>query len=213
MAFQQNEAAGGRDTTFSGEVGNGEAGIRDYGDDKARKARRNSGKSDGAGWSWREKWSARCQRSCRWTIRRCTRTTRWARWRWTRSAILAAATSTGGTLSKAPGRVGDSSLIGCGCYADNPSAAVSLTGWGEPIMKLVLGKWAVDRVAAGAVPEQAASDAIAHLFTRLGGRMAGLFCWGRMGGWGSRITRRGWRGGLRKRVGCRWGLRETGIRQ
>src|SRR6202042_1753047 len=82
---------------------------------------------------------------------------------------IAAGTSTGGTLSKAPGRVGDSSLIGCGCYADNLSAAVSLTGWGEPIMKLVLGKWAVDRVAAGASPEQAASDAIAYLFTRLGG--------------------------------------------
>src|SRR6201997_776933 len=51
---------------------------------------------------------------------------------------LAAATSTGGTLNKAPGRVGDSSLIGCGCYADNLAAAVSLTGWGEPILKLVL---------------------------------------------------------------------------
>jgi L-asparaginase / beta-aspartyl-peptidase len=82
---------------------------------------------------------------------------------------LAAGTSTGGTLSKAPGRVGDSSLIGCGCYADNESAAVSLTGWGEPIMKLVLGKWAVDRVAAGATPQQAASEAIAYLFKRLGG--------------------------------------------
>src|ERR1700685_1727940 len=32
---------------------------------------------------------------------------------------IAAATSTGGTLNKAPGRLGDSSLIGCGCYADN----------------------------------------------------------------------------------------------
>jgi len=82
---------------------------------------------------------------------------------------LAAGTSTGGTLNKAPGRVGDSSLIGCGCYADNLSAAVSLTGWGEPIMKLVLGKWAVDRVAAGATPQQAASEAIAYLFKRLGG--------------------------------------------
>ena len=82
---------------------------------------------------------------------------------------LAAGTSTGGTLSKAPGRVGDSSLIGCGCYADNESAAVSLTGWGEPIMKLVLGKWAVDRVAAGATPQLAASEAIAYLYKRLGG--------------------------------------------
>ena len=82
---------------------------------------------------------------------------------------IAAGTSTGGTLNKAPGRVGDSSLIGCGCYADNRTAAVSLTGWGEPIMKLVLGKWAVDRVAAGESPEQAAQEAIAYLFSRLGG--------------------------------------------
>ncbi len=82
---------------------------------------------------------------------------------------LAAATSTGGTLNKAPGRVGDSSLIGCGCYADNLSAAVSLTGWGEPIMKLVLGKWAVDRVQRGTAPEQSAQEAIAYLFKRLQG--------------------------------------------
>jgi L-asparaginase / beta-aspartyl-peptidase len=82
---------------------------------------------------------------------------------------LAAGTSTGGTLNKAPGRVGDSSLIGCGCYADNLSAAVSLTGWGEPIMKLVLGKWATDRVAAGEAPEMAAREAITYLYRRLGG--------------------------------------------
>ncbi len=82
---------------------------------------------------------------------------------------IAAGTSTGGTLNKAPGRVGDSSLIGCGCYADNLSAAVSLTGWGEPIMKLVLGKRAVDRVAAGASPDEAAREAITYLFDRLGG--------------------------------------------
>jgi L-asparaginase / beta-aspartyl-peptidase len=86
-----------------------------------------------------------------------------------RHGNLAAGTSTGGTLNKAPGRVGDSSLIGCGCYADNLTAAVSLTGWGEPIMKLVLGKWAVDRVAAGASPDEAAHEAIDYLFERLGG--------------------------------------------
>jgi L-asparaginase / beta-aspartyl-peptidase len=82
---------------------------------------------------------------------------------------LAAGTSTGGTLNKTPGRVGDSSLIGCGCYADNLSAAVSLTGWGEPIMKLVLGKWAADRVANGTSPEFAAKEAISYLFNRMGG--------------------------------------------
>ena len=86
-----------------------------------------------------------------------------------RHGNLAAGTSTGGTLNKAPGRVGDSSLIGCGCYADNLSAAVSLTGWGEPIMKLVLGKWAVDRVLAGDSPQDAAAAAIDYLYDRLGG--------------------------------------------
>ncbi len=93
---------------------------------------------------------------------------------------LAAATSTGGTLNKSPGRVGDSSLIGCGCYADNLSAAVSLTGWGEPIMKLVLGKWAVDRVQQGTPPAQAAEEAIAYLFHRLGGH-GGIILLGPMG--------------------------------
>ena len=81
---------------------------------------------------------------------------------------LAAATSTGGTLNKTPGRVGDSSVIGSGGYADNRSAAASLTGWGEPIMKLVLAKWAVDRVPLLG-PEQAAEDAIAYLYSRLQG--------------------------------------------
>src|SRR5882762_7693363 len=79
-----------------------------------------------------------------------------------RDRNIAAATSTGGTLNKAPGRLGDSSLIGCGCYADNDTAAVSTTGWGEPIMKLVLAKWTADRVASGHAPEQAASEAIQH---------------------------------------------------
>jgi beta-aspartyl-peptidase (threonine type) len=82
---------------------------------------------------------------------------------------LAAATSTGGTLNKTPGRVGDSSLIGCGCYADNMKAAVSCTGWGEPIMKLVLGKWACDRVEEGDMPQVVAKQAITYLKTRVNG--------------------------------------------
>ena len=82
---------------------------------------------------------------------------------------IAAATSTGGTLNKAPGRLGDSSLIGCGCYANNESAAVSTTGWGEPIMKLVLAKWTADRIAAGNLPEWAAQEAMNYLQQRVNG--------------------------------------------
>ena len=82
---------------------------------------------------------------------------------------IAAATSTGGTLNKAPGRLGDSSLIGCGCYADNESAAASTTGWGEPIMKLVLAKWTADRIAAGNLPEWSAKEAMNYLKQRVNG--------------------------------------------
>ena len=44
---------------------------------------------------------------------------------------LFAATSTGGTCCKLPGRVGDSPLIGCGCYADSQAGGVSCTGHGQ----------------------------------------------------------------------------------
>jgi beta-aspartyl-peptidase (threonine type) len=44
---------------------------------------------------------------------------------------LAAATSTGGTTNKLPGRVGDSPVIGAGTYASNTTCAVSCTGDGE----------------------------------------------------------------------------------
>jgi len=118
---------------------------------------------------------------------------------------IAAATSTGGTLNKAPGRVGDSSLIGCGCYADNASAAVSLTGWGEPIMKLVLGKWAVDRVQQGRAPEQVAPDAIAYLYKRLGGH-GGIILLAPDGRYGiaHNTPRMAW--GLCDSQGCRTGI-------
>lgn len=53
---------------------------------------------------------------------------------------LAAATSTGGVTNKKYGRVGDSSIIGAGTYAENGNVAVSTTGMGEYfIRKTVAG--------------------------------------------------------------------------
>jgi beta-aspartyl-peptidase (threonine type) len=83
---------------------------------------------------------------------------------------LASGTSTGGTLFKYPGRVGDSALVGCGCYADNTSAAISTTGHGESIMRVVLAKTANDLVASGKSSQTAADDAITQLTRRTGGR-------------------------------------------
>ena len=51
--------------------------------------------------------------------------------------LLAAATSTGGTAGKRPGRVGDSPVIGAGTYADNQTCAVSATGHGEWFLRTV----------------------------------------------------------------------------
>jgi len=51
---------------------------------------------------------------------------------------LAAATSTGGMTNKRPGRVGDSAIIGAGCYADNDTAAISTTGTGETFIRAVV---------------------------------------------------------------------------
>ncbi|MGA9584554.1 MAG: isoaspartyl peptidase/L-asparaginase [Terracidiphilus sp.] len=119
---------------------------------------------------------------------------------------LAAGTSTGGTLNKTPGRVGDSSLIGCGCYADNMSAAVSLTGWGEPIMKLVLGKWATDRVAAGSAPEFSAREAISYLHNRLGGH-GGIILLGPDGRFGMAHNTPAMAWGLASEAGLETGLK------
>ena len=51
---------------------------------------------------------------------------------------LAAATSTGGTTMKLPGRVGDSPIVGAGTYAANDCCAVSGTGLGEAFMRTLL---------------------------------------------------------------------------
>jgi beta-aspartyl-peptidase (threonine type) len=44
---------------------------------------------------------------------------------------LAAGTSTGGMTNKKWGRIGDAPIIGAGTYANNKTAAISATGWGE----------------------------------------------------------------------------------
>ena len=82
---------------------------------------------------------------------------------------LAAATSTGGTPNKLPGRVGDSPLVGCGAYADNWTAAVSATGYGEALMRVVISKRVCDFVGTGLSAASACAAAIRVLEERTGG--------------------------------------------
>lgn len=80
---------------------------------------------------------------------------------------LFAATSTGGTCCKLPGRVGDSPLIGSGCYADGETGGVSSTGYGEAIMRVVMAKTATDFLRpASSTPTRAAQAAVQLLANR-----------------------------------------------
>lgn len=82
---------------------------------------------------------------------------------------LVAGTSTGGLANQAPGRVGDSALVGCGLYADNTLGACSTTGDGESIIPVVLAKTAVDLLAENRHPEEAAQKAIEILVSKVEG--------------------------------------------
>jgi beta-aspartyl-peptidase (threonine type) len=50
---------------------------------------------------------------------------------------LAAASSTGGMTNKMPGRIGDTPIIGAGCYANNRTLAAAATGTGESFIRAV----------------------------------------------------------------------------
>jgi beta-aspartyl-peptidase (threonine type) len=87
-----------------------------------------------------------------------------------RDGHVAAATSTGGTFLKRPGRVGDSPIIGAGTYADDRLAAVSSTGHGEPIIRITLARLVADLVGAGRSASEAAAEGIRILGERVGGQ-------------------------------------------
>jgi len=80
----------------------------------------------------------------------------------------AAATSTGGTMGKAPGRVGDSPLVGLGTYA-NADCAVSCTGTGETFIRHVFAARAADALGRGESPAEYISAALERMRAELGG--------------------------------------------
>jgi beta-aspartyl-peptidase (threonine type) len=100
---------------------------------------------------------------------------------------LVAGTSTGGTAGKHPGRVGDSPLIGCGCYADELYGAASSTGDGEAIMRVVMAKAAVDKMRDGVTAQAAASACLATLRDR-GRGTGGIILLDREGNPGAAFT-------------------------
>jgi beta-aspartyl-peptidase (threonine type) len=87
-----------------------------------------------------------------------------------RHGNLAAATSTGGMNNKKFGRVGDSPIIGAGNYANNNTAAISGTGWGEYFIRLVMAKSVSDMMEFGKMSlKDAAHEMIMKRLPALGG--------------------------------------------
>jgi len=87
-----------------------------------------------------------------------------------RSGNLAAGTSTGGMTNKRVGRVGDSPIIGAGTYANNQTCAVSATGHGEYILRLLAAHDISAQMAYQNKSLQEAANLVVHnKLTQLGG--------------------------------------------
>lgn len=74
----------------------------------------------------------------------------------------AAGVSTGGLFFKAPGRVGDSAIVGAGAFA-SPAGAVAGTGLGEAFHELLLCRRAGQLLELGTHPQLAVEEAISFL--------------------------------------------------
>ena len=57
-----------------------------------------------------------------------------------KNRVITAGTSTGGMTNKAPGRVGDSPIVGAGTWVENNSCGVSATGHGEYFIRFSVAK-------------------------------------------------------------------------
>jgi beta-aspartyl-peptidase (threonine type) len=91
-----------------------------------------------------------------------------------RTGTVAAGASTGGIDCMLPGRVGDTPIIGCGVYADNETGAVSMTGWGESIIRLAVAKEICDRLGQGKTPARVVRFVLQRLVTRVQGAAGAL---------------------------------------
>jgi beta-aspartyl-peptidase (threonine type) len=100
-----------------------------------------------------------------------------------RAGVIAAATSTGGTSGKLPGRVGDSALIGCGTYAESTLGGVSCTGDGEAIIRVVLARRTLEIMKSVGDPTHACQVALDVLVEegRGGGGLIAVDWKGRIG--------------------------------
>lgn len=89
-----------------------------------------------------------------------------------RHGHFAAATSTGGLSGTMAGRVGDSPLPGCGFYADDAIGAVSLSGEGEAITRVLAATQILRGLESGSAANGA--SALAPAMRRVGGEAGAI---------------------------------------
>ena len=76
---------------------------------------------------------------------------------------ISATTTTSGLAWKIPGRVGDSPIIGAGCYVDNEVGAAGSTGKGEENIKICGGHTIIEMMRKGMSPTDACLEALARV--------------------------------------------------
>jgi N4-(beta-N-acetylglucosaminyl)-L-asparaginase len=82
------------------------------------------------------------------------------------NADLAAAVSTSGLANKLPGRLGDSPIVGAGCYVDNEIGGAAATGIGELAIKHVASFAIVEQMRAGLDPKRACQEILARIVAK-----------------------------------------------
>lgn len=76
---------------------------------------------------------------------------------------ISATTTTSGLSWKIPGRVGDSPIIGAGCFVDNEVGAAGSTGKGEENIKISGGHTIIEMMRQGKSPVDACMEALARI--------------------------------------------------
>lgn len=80
-------------------------------------------------------------------------------------------TTTSGLAFKLPGRVGDSPIIGAGCYTDQDVGSAGATGSGEENIKVAGAHTIVENMRHGMSPQEAGMDALKRIVRNYNGDM------------------------------------------
>jgi N4-(beta-N-acetylglucosaminyl)-L-asparaginase len=87
---------------------------------------------------------------------------------------ISGCTTTSGLAWKLPGRVGDSPIIGAGCYADQDVGSAGATGSGEENIKVAGAHTIVENMRKGMSPLEAGMDALKRIVRNYNGDMSRL---------------------------------------